>query len=220
MTATFSESTVPDRSVLPRVFESLQMIRTIVLVAAIADPSLLLASESLAADSVRSLGKSMCVECDKLNAQLRIVRDKIASFEEGREILEATRRELQSDATRAKRFAKAYMTLQSANIGLGIATLPCSIPARWLKGLIGGASGLGSYIERRDAGEATLAGIVAFSGFGVVNDANSLADFAKEYRQGAADVAALYRHVEAAIRRFDRLLDSPEAGTAEPQSQP
>ena len=84
----------------------------------------------------------MCVECEALNAQLRIVRDKIASLEGGREILETTRRELRSDATRANRFAKAYMTLQGANVGLGIATLPCSIPVRWLKGLIGGASGL------------------------------------------------------------------------------
>ena len=170
--------------------------------------SLLLAAESVAADSAPSSAILMCVECDTLNAQLLVVRDKIASFEEGREVLETTRRELRSDATKANRFAKAYMTLQVVNVGLSIATLPCSIPVRWLEGLIGGASGLGSYVEKRDVGEATLAGIVAFLGFGIVNDANSLADFAKEYRQGASDVAALDRHVESAIRRFDRLLDS------------
>ena len=148
----------------------------------------------------------MCVECDTLTAQLRIVRDKIRVLEEGSTLLATTRNELASNAAAAERFANAYLVLQGSSIALGVATLPCSIPLRWLKGLIGGASGLGSYVQEGDAGQATLAGIVGLVGLGVANDAMSLSDFANEYREGKAGIAELDRHLRGTMRRFGDMV--------------
>ena len=187
--------------------ESLWGIRAVCVVAATTVLGVFLSLESFAADSERRTGTSMCVECDMLNAQLRIVRDKIRTFEEGRTLLETTRRELRRDATKADLFAGAYMTLQGASIVLGVTAPPCRIPGGWLDGLIGSAAGIGSYVQERDVGQATLASIVAFVGLGIVNDATSLAEFAEEYREGTSDVAALDRHVGATIRRFDGMLN-------------
>lgn len=164
------------------------------------------ASEPRTGSANRLSGVSMCVECDALNAQLRIVRDKIRSFEEGRALLANTRRELAGDAAHAERFANAYVALQGSSIAVGVATLPCSIPLQWLKGLIGGAAGLGSLIQEGNPGEATLAGIVGFVGLGVLNDAMSLSEFATEYREGKAGVMNLDRHIQATMGRFDETL--------------
>ena len=149
---------------------------------------------------------SMCVECDALNAQLRIVREKRRSFEEGRKLLVNTQKQFRRDVGNADRFASAYMALQGTSIVVGVATLPCDVPTRWLKGLIGGASGLGSYIQDADMQNSTLASIVAFLGFGVVSDALSFLEFSREYSEGADSNSELDRHMQATIRRFDSVL--------------
>ena len=194
-----------------RGFEMYWPSRAVCVVASIALMSVVLPSTLLAEDLEGGATEaSMCVACDTLNAQLRIVEDKMRSFEGGRELLETTRRELRRDARNADRLANAYITLQGASVVVGVATLPCSIPPRWLKGLIGGASGLGSYVQERDVGQATLASIVGFVGLGVVNDAISLSEFSREYREGSSGVAALEQNVDATIRRFDGMLEKLE----------
>ena len=70
------------------------------------------------------------------------------------------------------------------------ATLPCSIPQRWLKGLIGGAAGLGAYVQEGDPGEATLAAVVSSLGLGVVSDAISTYEFMQRYQAESAGLDA------------------------------
>ena len=48
--------------------------------------------------------------------------------------------------------------LQSFNVAFGLATFPCSIPQQWLTGLIGGAAGLGAYVQEGDAGYGDTGG--------------------------------------------------------------
>ena len=99
-------------------------------------------------------GQNMCAPCDTLSEKFRIVHAKSKSFEEGLKLLPQTRRELQTNTNIANGLAATYATLQGVNIAFGLATLPCSIPQRWLKGLIGGTVGLGAYVQEGDAGEA------------------------------------------------------------------
>ena len=110
--------------------------------------------------------QNMCAECDVLREQLAIVRGKSEAFAEGLQLLRQTRRDLGANRSVANRLAAAYTSLQGLNVAFSLATLPCSIPHQWLKGLIGGAAGLGVYVQERDAGEATLAAVVSSLGFG------------------------------------------------------
>ena len=85
-------------------------------------------------------GQNMCAPCDTLIEKFRIVHAKSKSFEEGLKLLRQTRRELQTNTNIANGLAATYATLQGVNIAFGPATLPCSIPQRCLKSLIGGSS--------------------------------------------------------------------------------
>ncbi len=88
------------------------------------------------------------------------------------------------------------------------ATLPCSLPYAWLKTIVGGAAGISSLLQNEDTGEATLASIVSFVGFGVVTDAISFVDFRKEYRKALSEAQTLRRNVSATIQRFREVRET------------
>ena len=56
--------------------------------------------------------QNMCVECDLLQEQFRIVRDKGEVFDDGLRLLRRTRRDLDADRSVADGLAAAYTTLQ------------------------------------------------------------------------------------------------------------
>ena len=147
--------------------------------------------------------QNMCADCDRLREQLRIVAEKAEVFDAGLRMLRATRREMTSNRSAAAGLAAAYTILQSVNVAFGLATLPCSIPQQWLRGAIGGAAGLGAYVQDSDAGDATLAAVVSSLGLGVVSDASSTYEFMQRYRDEAAGLDALERDVERTIDKFE-----------------
>ena len=87
--------------------------------------------------------QNLCADCNRLREQLRIVGEKAEVFDGGLQMLRETRRELASNTGAADGIAAAYLILQSLNVAFGLATLPCSVPQQWLRGLVGGAAGLG-----------------------------------------------------------------------------
>ena len=155
----------------------------------------------------RPPAQNMCAECDLLKEQLRIVIEKGEVFDDGLQLLRRTRRDMEADRSVAGGLAAAYTTLQGLNIAFGVATLPCSIPQRWLKGLIGGAAGLGAYVQEGDPGEATLAAVVSSLGLGVVSDAISTYEFMQRYQAESAGLDALQRDVDRTIREFETARD-------------
>ena len=160
-----------------------------------------------AAATQRPSAQNMCAECDLLTEQLRIVIEKGEVFEDGLQLLRFTRREMEADRSVAGSLAAAYTTLQGLNIAFGVATLPCSISQRWLKGLVGGAAGLGAYVQEGDAGEATLAAVVSSLGLGVVSDVISTYEFMQRYQAEAAGLDALQGDVDRTIREFETARD-------------
>ena len=145
----------------------------------------------------------MCTDCDRLREQRRIVADKVEVFDEGLQLLQSTRREMNRNRSAADGIAAAYAILQSLNVAFGLATLPCSIPQQWLRGLIGGAAGLGAYVQEGDRGEVALAAVVGSLGLGVVSDAISTYEFTQRYQAESAGLNALRRHVDRTIREFE-----------------
>ena len=149
----------------------------------------------------------ICAECDVLHERLRIVREKGEVFNEGLQLLRQARRDMESDRTVAGALAAAYTTLQGLNIAFGVATLPCSIPQGWLRGLIGGAAGLGAYVQEGDAGEVTLATVISSLGLGVVSDAISTYEFMQRYEKESVGLEALRSDLDRAIREFQAVRD-------------
>ena len=147
--------------------------------------------------------QNMCADCDRLREQISIVQEKGAVFYEGLQLLQRTRRDMEAARDIAGGLAAAYTTLQGLNIALGVATLPCSIPQRWLRALIGGAAGLGTYVQEGDAGEVTLATVVSYLGFGVVSDAISTYEFMQRYQAESTGLDALRRDLDRTIREFE-----------------
>ena len=160
-----------------------------------------------AAATQRPPAQNMCADCDLLKEQLRIVIDKGEVFDDGLQLLRRTRRDMEADRSVAGILAAAYTTLQGLNIAFGVATLPCSIPQRWLRGLIGGTAGLGGYVQDGDAGDATLAAVVSSLGLGVVSDAISTYEFLQRYQAESAGLDALGRDVDRTIREFETARD-------------
>ena len=148
----------------------------------------------------------MCAECDTLLEQMRIVRGKHEALAEGLSLIEKAREELETSAGIAAGIAAAYVILQSLNISFGLATLPCAIPVQWLKALMGGAAGLGSYVQEGKPSEATGAAIVSYFGSpvgaGVVMDAISTVEFMRLYQAESKGIDALKRDLDKAIRAF------------------
>ena len=151
----------------------------------------------------RRPAQNMCAECDLLGEQLRIVGDKVEVFDDGLQMLRRTRREMDRNTSAAAGIAAAYTILQSLNVAFGLATLPCSIPQQWLRGLIGGAAGLGAYVQEGDAGDATLAAVVSSLGLGVVSDAISTYEFMQRYREESAGLDVLRRDLDRTVREFE-----------------
>ena len=151
--------------------------------------------------------QSMCVECDSLREQLRIVGEKIQVFDEGTGLLRRTLGDMDRNANAAAGLASAYAILQGLNVAVGLATLPCAIPQPWLRGLLGGAAGLGAYVQDGDAGQVTLAAVVSSLGLGVMSDAISTYEFMQRYREEAEGLDALRRDVEETIRQFGAVHD-------------
>lgn len=147
--------------------------------------------------------QNLCADCERLREQLRIVGEKAEVFDNGLQMLRETRRELASNTGVADGIAAAYLILQSLNVAFGLATLPCSIPQQWLRGLVGGTAGLGAYVQEGDPGEATLAAVVSSLGLGVVSDAISAYEFMQRYRNESAGLNALRGDVDRTIREFD-----------------
>ena len=147
--------------------------------------------------------QNMCAECDLLREQFRIVGEKSDVFDEGLQLLRRTRRDLDRSTSVAAGLASAYAVLQSLNVAFGLATLPCSIPQQWLRGLIGGAAGLGAYVQEGDAGTATLAAVVSSLGLGVVNDAISTYEFMQQYQEDSDELDGIRRDVDRTIREFE-----------------
>ena len=141
---------------------------------------LLIASAGIAHAAGPS-GQTMCAECDVLREKRRIVQAKAKAFDEGLRLLQAARRELQANKNMADGLAATYVILQGLNVSFGLATLQCSISYQWLKGLIGGAGGLSTYLQDGDAGTASLAAVVSYIGLGIFNDAISAYDFLQNY---------------------------------------
>ena len=149
----------------------------------------------------------MCAECDTLREQMRIVRGKHEAFLEGLSLIEKAREELESNAGVAAGIAAAHVILQSLNISFGLATLPCAIPVQWLKALMGGAAGLGSYVQEGKPGAATGAAVVSYfgspGGAGVVMDAISTVEFVRLYEAESKGVDALKRDLDKTMRAFE-----------------
>ena len=150
----------------------------------------------------RTPAQNMCAECDLLIEQLRIVRGKSRAFDEGLRLLQRTRQDMQTNTSIADGLAVAYVTLQGVNIAFGLATLPCSISQQWLRGLIGGAAGLGAYVQEGNASEVTLATVVSSLGLGVVSDAISTYEFMQQYRTESTGLDALRHDLDRTVREF------------------
>ena len=147
--------------------------------------------------------QNLCAPCDILGEKLRIVRAKSRSFEEGLDMLRTTRQELQTNTNIAGGLATTYLILQGVNIAFGLATLPCSIPRQWLKGLLAGAGGLGAYVQGGTASEVTLAAVVSSVGLGVVADTISTYEFIRRYGADSAGLNALRRDLDRTTREFE-----------------
>lgn len=160
------------------------------------------ASDAPRTVELTSRPQNLCADCDRLRERFRIVGEKAAVFDDGLHMLRETRRELAGNASAANGIAAAYVILQSLNVAFGLATLPCSVPQQWLKGLLGGAAGLGAYVQENDAGVVTLATVVSSLGLGVVSDAISAYEFIQRYRDESAGLEGLRRDVDRAIREF------------------
>ena len=165
-------------------------------------------SATASASPERRLQQNMCTDCDRLREQRRIVADKTEVFDEGLQLLQRTRREMDRNRSAADGIAAAYTILQSLNIAFGLATLPCSIPQQWLKGLIGGAAGLGAYVQEGDGGQAALAAVVSSAGLGVVSDTISMYEFMQRYRSESEGLTDLRRHVDRRIREFETVRNN------------
>ena len=147
--------------------------------------------------------QDMCADCDRLREQRRIVAQKAAVFADGLEMLQRARREMARNRTAADGIAAAYTILQSLNIAFGLATLPCSISQGWLRGLVGGAAGLGAYVQEEDGGEVALAAVVSSLGLGVVSDTISTYDFMQRYQAESTGMDALRQDLDRSIREFE-----------------
>ena len=104
----------------------------------------------------------------------------------------------------ANGFATAYAILQSVNVSLGLATLPCAIPARWLRGLFAGSGSLSALVNRGDAGDVTLAAVIGYAGFGVFADMETAARFMERWREDAQGLASLGRVLDSQIGAFEQ----------------
>ena len=147
-------------------------------------------------------GQTMCAECDVLQEKQRIVQAKARAFDEGLRLLQEARRTLQVNKNIADGLAATYVILQGLNVSFGLATLPCSISYQWLKGLIGGAGGLSTYLQDGDAGQASLAAVVSYIGLGVFNDAISAYDFLQSYAADSKGLQALGGDIAKTSREF------------------
>ncbi len=146
--------------------------------------------------------QNMCAECDVLREKLRIVQAKTRAFNEGLGLLQEARGELRSNKNIADGLAATYVILQGLNVSFGLATLPCSISYLWLKGLVGGAGGLSTYLQDGDAGKASLAAVVGYIGLGVFNDAISAYDFLKNYSSDSKGLTALGGDIDKTVREL------------------
>ena len=85
-----------------------------------------------AAATQRPAAQSMCVDCELLKEQLRIVIAKGEVFDDGLQLLRRTRRDMEAARSVAGGLAAAYTTLQGLNIALALnvkrtsATIPQS----------------------------------------------------------------------------------------------
>ena len=156
----------------------------------------------------RSQPQNLCADCDRLSEQLRIVREKAEVFDDALQMLRETRRELASNAGAADSIAAAYLILQSLNVAFSLATLPCLVPQQWLRGLVGGAAGLGAYVQEGDPRDATLAAVVSSFGLGAVSDAISAYEFMQRYRDESTGLDALRGDVHRTIREFETAHDA------------
>ena len=62
-------------------------------------------------------------------------------------MLRKARNDLIYNETVSDAFGAAYVTLQSLNISLGMATLPCSVPDAWVKNVVVGSGTLAGFIR-------------------------------------------------------------------------
>ena len=122
-------------------------------------------------------------------------------------LLQEARRTLQANKNIADGLAATYVILQGLNVSFGLATLPCSISYQWLKGLIGGAGGLSTYLQDGDAGQASLAAVVSYIGLGVFNDAISAYDFLQNYATDSKGLQALGGDIAKTSRAFRSARD-------------
>ena len=152
-------------------------------------------------------GQTMCAECDVLREKRSIVQAKARAFDEGLRLLQEARRELQANKNIADGLAATYVILQGLNVSFGLATLPCSISYQWLKGLIGGAGGLSTYLQAGDAGKASLAAVVSYIGLGVFNDAISAYNFLQSYAADSQGLKALGGDIDKTSRAFRSARD-------------
>ena len=155
-------------------------------------------------------GQNMCADCEVLREKLRILRGKYRTFGEGLRLLQGARREFETNTGIANGIAATYTILQVLKLSFGLATMPCSISVQWLKALLGGAAGLGSYVEDGKPGEATLAAVVGYvggGGVGVVSDAISMGEFMKRYSSDSKGLDALSRDLNKTILEFQSTRD-------------
>ena len=143
-----------------------------------------------------------CVECDSLVTKLEILREKDKTLIQGIQMLTEAQEDLFFNEGISDAFASTYLILQGVNVSLGLATIPCSIPLNWLKGVVGGSGALAEYIQEGDAGRATLAGIVSFVGSGVMNDIRSSVAFMQQYSKDKKGLSALGTHIRHTIHMF------------------
>lgn len=143
-----------------------------------------------------------CVACDEIQEKSRIARDMHKALSEGLEMLEKAGEKLRSNENVADAFAAAHFVLGGTNIVLGAATLPCDIPKDWLRGVLGGASGLGTFLQGSEWYDIPLTSLVSASGFGVVTDYVSFINFSEEYWKGNEDIDRLENDLKTTIDRM------------------
>ena len=71
---------------------------------------------------------------------------------------------------------------------------------------MGGAAGLGSYVQDGNPGNATVAGVVSYFGIGgagVVMDAISTVEFMRRYRAESAGIKTLRRDLDRTYQAFE-----------------
>ena len=146
---------------------------------------------------------TMCAECDVIQEKLSIIREKYRILGEGLQLVVDARAALERNASAAGTIGAAYLILQSLNISLGVATLPCFIRElpRWLARAMGGAQGLGAYVQGDEVTVATMVGVL---GGGVALEVKSTWDFMREYGAGL-------EHRDRLRKDMDRVTETFEA---------